>query len=273
MRRVQALALTAGLVGAIALGARVRWHAATRNLVERMGRPAASERSPAADSLPPPVARYLRLALGDAPRAVSTARVRWQGEFLLREPDGWRPFRATQTFHASPPGFVWDARVQMLPGLTVFVRDGFIGGVGTMHGAVLGLVPVVDTEGTPEIAAGALQRYLGEAVWFPVALQPSHGVRWSALGPDAARATLSSGGTTVSLDVHFGPDGLVERLSTASRFRDVDGVMVPTPWEARVSGYAEHGGMRVPAAGEAAWQLPEGRRPYWRGRVVEVAYE
>jgi hypothetical protein len=60
----------------------------------------------------------------------------------------------------------------MLPGVPVFVRDGFVESRGSMHGAVWGLIPMVTAEGTPMPASSALQRYLGEAAWFPTAMLP-----------------------------------------------------------------------------------------------------
>ncbi len=46
-----------------------------------------------------------------------------------------------------------------------------------------------------------------------------------------------------------------------------------TPWEGRWSNYAELNGMRVPLDGEVAWLTPEGRKPYWRGRATQFAFE
>ena len=265
-----ALALIASAVGIALVGGRARWQAATRGLTGRLATSPPAALPGDDEPLPAPVARYLRLALGDAPPTAAGARLRWEGQFLLSPPDGWRPFRATQTVQVRPPGFVWDARIRMAPGLDVFVRDGFVGGEGVMVGAVLGLVPVVDAGETPEIAEGALQRLLGEAVWVPWALLPEHGVRWTAVDASTARASLTVGRTTADLTFHFGPDGWIERISTPARYRDVDGTMVPTPWEAALAAPVERGGVRVPAAGEAAWLLPEGRQPYWRGRIVTV---
>jgi hypothetical protein len=31
--------------------------------------------------------------------------------------------------------------------------------------------------------------------------------------------------------------------------------------------------MRVPLEGEVSWMLPEGPKPYWRGRITVLAYE
>jgi hypothetical protein len=31
--------------------------------------------------------------------------------------------------------------------------------------------------------------------------------------------------------------------------------------------------MLVPIEAEVAWLLPEGARPYWRGRIVDIGYD
>lgn len=53
----------------------------------------------------------------------------------------------------------------------------------------------------------------------------------------------------------------------------IAGVIVPTPWECRLSTYELRDGLRVPIEGEVAWMFPEGRKPYWRGRITRIAYE
>ena len=45
------------------------------------------------------------------------------------------------------------------------------------------------------------------------------------------------------------------------------------PWEGRWSDYQEREGMRVPMTGEVAWLTPQGRKPYYRGTVNDLAYE
>jgi hypothetical protein len=225
------------------------------------------------DSLPAPVARYLRTALGSTEVNVTRARIRWSGQFLVHpEASGWAPFEANQVLTTYPPGFVWDARIRMAPGIATYVRDAFVDGHGFMRGAVLGAITVVDAPPTPELDAAALQRYLAEAVWLPTALFPSHGVGWSPLTDTSARASLSAGGITVTLDFHFGPDGLVESVFTPSRFRDWNGSNVPTPWEGRFTRYEERGGLEVPVEAEVAWLLPERRLTYWRGVPIEIHY-
>jgi hypothetical protein len=164
----------------------------------------------------------------------------------------------------------------MAPGIVTYVRDAFVDGHGFMRGAMLGAmlgtITVLDAPSTPELDAAALHRYLAEAVWLPTALLPSQGVQWSPLTDASSRASLSAGAITVTLDFRFGPDGLVESVFTPSRFRDVNGRNVPTPWEGSFTRYEHREGLRVPAEAEVAWLLPNGRLTYWRGVPMEVQY-
>lgn len=269
--------LLAGLAILLALG-EYRWRARTSAALSRLRRPGAA-RVPTVyaetelKGLPAPVERYFREVLKPGQPIVRYARFSQRGTFLVRPPDGWRPFAATHHAVTLPAGFVWDARIRAAPGLSFRVRDSFIDGTGSMFVTVMGLVGVVSVEGTPEMASGALHRYLAEAAWFPSALLPSHGVVWTPLDDTSARATLSASGTTVSLDVHFGTDGLISRVYTPARARDVDGRAVPTPWQGRFSRYETRGGMKIPVSGEVAWLLPDGIQTYWRGEITDVWFE
>jgi hypothetical protein len=116
-------------------------------------------------------------------------------------------------------------------------------------------------------------RFLAEAAWYPTALLPSQGVQWEAVDERSARATLVVDGLTLTLDFRFGSDGLIQSVYTKDRGRTVGREVVPTPWEARFADYEERSAMRVPLSGEVAWLLPEGRQPYWRGRITDLVYE
>lgn len=223
-------------------------------------------------TLPAPVARYFALALSPGQRPVRRARVRHEGDFALR-PNEWKPFTSRQLYTVAPRGFVWDARIRYLPFVPMLVRDSYVGGRGSMRGALAGVVKVADQEGGEGLATGALLRYLAESAWFPTALLPSQGVQWTPVDDTTARATVTDSDVTVWMDVHFGASGSIVGIS-AIRQRDVDGEPIPTPWEGRFSEeLLTVDGMKIPASGEVAWLLPEGKHTYWRGRVVEAAYE
>ena len=270
-------------VAAVGLATR-RWKATTDRLVERLtrttGATPATVTFAALDTLPEPVRRYFRTVLRDGQPLVRLARITQAGEFRGKEsPDvgaGWQPFEAVQVFTADPPGFVWDASIRMAPLASVRVRDGYVAGRASMQGAALGTIPVVDEADGPELRAGALQRFLAESVWFPTALLPRAGMSWSSIDATHARATLTDGDASVSLEFEFGADGAIVSVLTPGRRRAVPGEKgryVTLPWGGRYSRYREEGGMRVPLESEVYWVVDGREQPYYRGRNQTFEYE
>ena len=171
------------------------------------------------------------------------------------------------------PGFLWDAQVSMLPGLTVRVVDSYIAGKGLLHAAILGLFTVADVSGGGEIARGEFMRFFAEMAWYPTALLPSQGVRWEALDDRSANATIVDGPRTLTLLFRFNDAGLIDSARAEARGAMVGKEMVMTPWEGSWSDYQVRDGMTVPMRSEAAWLRPEGRKSYFRGTVASLSYE
>jgi hypothetical protein len=226
------------------------------------------------DALPAPVQRYFRAALTPGQPLVAGAALAHSGSFNMSETaERWKPFTSQQQVVTRRPGFVWEARIAMAPGVPVRVYDAYVAGTGVLHATLFGVMPLVNMAGTAELARGELMRFLAEAAWFPTALLPSQGMHWEAVDAQSARATLMDGDTVVSLLFHFDDDGLIQTVHAEARGRTVDGAVVPTPWEGRWWDYTVRDGMRVPMQGEVAWLLPQGPLPYWRGRIENLAYE
>jgi hypothetical protein len=188
-------------------------------------------------------------------------------------PDQWKPFSSTQRVITQRPGFDWEARIAMLPGVPVRVHDAYVVGEGILHASLFGLVSVADVRGTPDEAHGELLRWFAETAWYPTALLPSQGVRWEAVDDTSATATIQDGDTTATLLFRFNADDTIESMRAESRGAMIGGVNVPTPWEGHWSNYALHDGMRVPLDGEVAWMFPAGTKTYWRGHITSIAYE
>jgi hypothetical protein len=185
----------------------------------------------------------------------------------------WRPFTATQHVTTRPPGFVWDAIIEMMPGIPVRVLDAYHDGRGTLQARLGGVVPVMDAEPTPELDEGELLRYLAEAPLYPTALLPGMGVTWSPIDDRAARATLTDRGTTASLVFHFNDRNEVARIAGERSFTREDGTSEDRPWTGYWRTYAARGGMRVPTSGEVAWVHPDdGEVSYWRGHMEAIEY-
>jgi len=256
-----------------------RWSRATEALHARMD----AARSPPAvtrydprelEGLPAPAQRYFRHVLTEGQPMIAAVTVQHEGSFNTGEQqDQWRPFTSRQRVVTRRPGFVWDGKVQMLPGLPVRVHDAYVAGEGILHPAILGLFTLVDLRGTGEVAEGELMRWFAEAVWYPTALLPSQGVRWQAVDDRSAVASFTDGAVHLRITFRFGADGMVEAAHVAARGRTVQGRVVPTPWEGVFTNVQLQEGMRVPMSGEVAWLTPEGRRPYWRGTITSLRYE
>ena len=226
------------------------------------------------DGLPAPVQRYFRAALTDGQAIITAVSIRHAGTFnMSASAEQWKPFTSQQRVITQRPGFVWDARVMMFPRVPVHVHDAYTAGAGLLHGAVLGLLTVAHMADTPALARGELMRFFAEAAWYPTALLPSQGVRWEAVDGTSAHATLADGPLTLKLLFRFNADGLIDTVRAEARERVVDGKTVTAPWQGRYWRYAMQSGMRVPLEGEVAWLLPEGEKPYWRGRTTSSSYE
>jgi hypothetical protein len=267
------------LLGARLYGA-LRWNSETQMLRARLDAAREPVRPLTVDfreleNLPAPVQRYFRAVLEEGRPMVAGVRVRHEGTINMGEgsEDNWKPFTSDQVVVASKPGFDWNARVAMAPGVPVRVHDAYVVGEGVLHASVLGLFTVVDMRGTGDIAEGELMRFFAEAAWYPTALLPGQGVRWKARDDRSADATMQEGDISFTMLFTFDERGLIETVWAEARGRAVGGEVVPTPWRGRFRNYEERGGMRVPMSGEVAWLPPEGERTYWRGHITEISYE
>ncbi|BCS95013.1 hypothetical protein DSLASN_06450 [Desulfoluna limicola] len=223
--------------------------------------------------LPDPVKRYFSAVLRDGQPLVSHVNITHSGTFNTGgEKDRWVPFRSKQCVVTRRPGFVWDARVRIAPGMVVSVYDAYVAGKGALSAKILGLVSVMEQPSTPELAQGELMRFFAECTWYPTALLPSQGVRWEPINASQARAAITDEGREVVLVFTFDKQGLMASVYSDGRYRDIDGEQVATPWEGRFWNYQWRHGMMVPLEGEVSWLLPEGPCPYWRGRIQKIEY-
>ncbi len=223
--------------------------------------------------LPEPVQKYFRTALTSGQPIVTAVEITQTGTFnMSTSGDKWKPFTATQLVIPRRPGFAWEARIAMLPGVPVRVHDAYVAGEGILRATLFGLFSPANQRGTPEMARGELMRFLAEAAWYPTALLPSQGVQWTAKDAASAVATLRDGETEVALLFRFSENGLIGSVHADARGRTVGKTIISTPWEGGWSDYEIHGGMCIPVQGEVAWLLPEGPKPYWRGRISTLRY-
>ena len=266
--------------GLAAYGAK-RWNDTARTLIHRLdaariddqAEPPQRYDSRELEGLPAPVQRYFRVALQEGQPFITAATVNVAGTFNLSATgEQWKPFTSEQRVVTRRPGFLWNARIAMLPGLTVRVVDSYIAGKGLLHAAILGLFTVAEVGGGGEIARGEFMRFFAEAMWYPTALLPSQGVQWEAVDDTSAKATIVDGPLTLTLLFRFNNAGLIGSFRAEARGAMNGKGMVMHPWEGNWSNYQTRDGMTVPFTGEVAWIKPEGRRPYFLGTVTSLTY-
>jgi hypothetical protein len=277
-----AVAIYVGLcvVGAARWAALVRTH--TRVLeagrLDARGRLPSPTRFDAREleGLPAPAQRYFRAVLNYGQPVIAAATVAMTGTMnMSATADQWKPFTSRQRVVTRRPGFLWDAQVDMFPGMPAHVEDSYMAGQGRLLARMLGLFTVADSYGGGEIARGEFMRYFAESPWYPTALLPSQGVQWMAVDDRSALATISDGALALTLLFRFNDAGLIASVHANARGAGVgkDGVMAMLPWECTLSNYRKCDGMLIPQIGEAAWVRPEGRKAYFVGHVEKLRYE
>lgn len=217
--------------------------------------------------LPAPIQRYLRHVLKEGQPYVQTARMEQSGTFRGTPDAEWSPFRAVHHVTTVPPGFVWDATIDMVPLVPVRVVDAYQAGRGFLRARVGGLVTVSNPAPGAELDEGELLRYLAEAPLYPTAFLPGNGIAWTPIDDRAARATLEHEGTTASLVFHVNDRSEIEGVTGRRSYLKKDGSSEFRPWRGYWRHYDVRNGMRVPLDGEVAWMHPEGEVSYWRGHL------
>lgn len=275
LRRRQLLLGVLGLAGLVGLGLQYarrqfrRTIAARLDALDSASRARSGQYQPSdVETLPAPVQRYFETVLDPDQSYATSVRLHQSGSFRLGGADSpWRAMDATQHYTTSPPGFVWDATIEVLPMVPARVIDYYIDGEGALEARILSAIQVANVGPNDEMNEGELLRYLAEAVWFPTALLPESGVEWEAIDEMAAQATLTHREQTVSAVFHFGDDDLVERV-TAERYREASDDYAP--WTGYFREYERRNGRLVPTDAEVEWTLPDGDLPYWRATIDRI---
>lgn len=223
--------------------------------------------------LPAPVRRYLNLGLPKGTAYPSSVAMSQHGTLrTATSSNRWYAFKAVQHVAPAAQAFVWDARVAT-PLLHVRVLDSLITGKASGRVLLGSAVRLASGSDSPQLNSGALHRFLAEAVWYPWALLPSDALRWEAIDDRTARATVSVGKLSVSLEYRFGDDGLVSSVYSTGRWGRFRGQYARVPWEGFFSSYDERDGFRVPLSAEVGWHRDGRLELVWKGRVQSIAFE
>lgn len=185
------------------------------------------------------------------------------------EQEKWMDAQAEQYTFIDEPAFIWSVRAKM-NGLLFFLgRDKFANGQGEMLIKLNSLFSVVNEKGF-KIDEGAMQRYLGEMVWFPsMALSPY--ITWEQIDDHAAKATMDYNGRKCSGIFHFNDDSDFTKY-TAMRFKGNEETSKRHEWVLLVQEYAEFEGIRIPSLMTATWKLETENWTWLELEIHDIMY-
>jgi len=221
-------------------------------------------------ALPDPVRKSLERQARPGPAGIKLAVLRQRGTFRTSPTQSWMPFEAEEAYSFDPPGFLWLARLRAAPGVSIWVRDKYADGAGNMLVRPLGFFTLADARGA-ELDQGAALRLLSEILVFPGAALSPH-ISWSGMDGRKARATFEDAGHTVQGVVEFDANGDMTAFY-ADRYQARGGRFVQVPWLGLIRDWKAVDGVRIPTHWEAVWREPEGDFTYFRADILSVETE
>lgn len=215
--------------------------------------------------LPPLVRTYLERVGVEEGSSAGHVFFEQRGQMKLSSGDEWTDFTAEQWMAVGRSAFLWWPTMAMPVGSVVGTDR--LDGDAQLEMRIFGVIPVA-RDSSPGLIEGELARYLAELPWNPAALAGNDALEFEQVDDQHVRVTASESGVTSSVTLGFNEAGDIVSSYAEERPRDSSPDAERHPWGGEFSDYREFDGIRVPARGEVYWELPEGRRTYWKGEIL-----
>ncbi|PSL07248.1 DUF6544 family protein [Cecembia rubra] len=223
------------------------------------------------DGLPKAVQRWLKFSGVIGKPGIENLYMEQSYKIKLKpEQENWYHAKASQTSTSDPPAFVWTVDMQMMPLVFTYGRDRFIQGEGEMLIKLLSFLPVAKDGPNPKINESALQRYIGELVWYPSACTLDQ-FKWREIDENTAEATMSYLQTEGSGIFEFDEEGKLIRF-TAMRYMGSGEDAVKMEWFVQVLAHREFDGIILPSQCTATWRLESGDWTWAEFEVDKVIF-
>jgi hypothetical protein len=222
--------------------------------------------------LPEIAQRYFRHAIAPGTPLYTTVELGMAGMFLLGDKGSQQSYAMTARQVLAPPGaFVWMPRMQSAA-MVISGSDALVDGVGWTRFWIAGLVPVVNSQTSPDLVRSALARPAVESIWAPASLLPDNGVAWEQSGPDTARLTFATGIEPVELTLDAEGrvlEVVIMRWSNAN----AEGAFRLQPFGGTINGEATFGGFTIPSMVEVGnhFGTPD-YLPFFRAQITSANY-
>lgn len=207
--------------------------------------------------LPDPVQRWLQFTGVIGKETIQSVYMEQSYKIKLKpEQTKWFDASAAQVSTTSPPAFVWTVDMKIMPMLFAFGRDKFSNGQGEMLIKLLSIFPIAKDGPNLQIDESAIQRYIGELVWYPSAALLDF-YSWQQLGENTVQVTLEMNGKMGSGIFEFDGTGKLLKFS-ALRYMGSGPDAVKKEWFVRPLTFQEFEGILIPSKCTATWVLDEG---------------
>jgi hypothetical protein len=222
------------------------------------------------NELPEPVKNWLRNSGAVGKPFVSVGKVTQIAKMQMKpEQKKWMTATAIQYTAIDNPTFIWTVDAKMNSLLNFQGRDKFENGKAEMLIKMNSLINIVNEQGE-KLDEGALQRYLGEMVWFPsLALSPY--ITWEQIDDTTAKATMTYKKAKGSGTFYFNDNGDVTKFS-ALRYKGNEAEAKRHNWIMNISDYETFEGIKVPAKMTSTWKLDEGDWTWLKLEVTDIKY-
>jgi hypothetical protein len=224
--------------------------------------------------LPEIARRYFNHAIAAGTSLKSVIELEMEGTFVLGDKNSQQIYSMTARQILRPPSdFVWIP--QMKKGLVrISGSDALVDGEAWSRFWLMGLVPVANAQGSPDIARSAAFRSAMESVWVPPSLLPRNKVLWEQTGPDTARVRLQRTDPEIALDLTLGADGSVREI-VGQRWSNANpqGIFKLQPFGGSVTAERTFGGYTIPSRLEVGNHYGTGDYlPFFRAELVNTAF-
>ena len=215
-------------------------------------------------SLPTNVRRWLDLSVPpDLPVPDRLANTQ-TGEIEVR--GKWMPFTAATFYDRQPFAFRWEAKIAVLPGVTVVAKDAHSGETGSGGSKLWGIIPMGSRKG-PEVFRMQFVRHLAEFPWMPQLALGLPELIWTDTGDSTFQVSAIVRGHMMAVTFALDGQGQIIRASS-SRHYDVPGGFEEAPWNCEFSGHRYFGDIHMPGEAVATYEKSDGDWTYWRGKLA-----
>lgn len=226
--------------------------------------------------LPDAARRYFLFAIAPGTALAPASEIRMSGEIGLGSKDApnYKPMRARQIL-APPKGFIWhvDAGTGIM---RMRGSDGLLNDRAWTRFWLDWMLPVVRAGEDENYLRSAFGRVVAEAVfWAPASLLPGNAVRWEkGDGPNRARASVTRGALTQSLEIEVADDGrplsvVIPRWSNVNP----EGKWQVQPFGGTLGEFRRFGGFTLPTRVDGGNHFGTPNYfPFFRARVEEISF-